>query len=85
MAGGGQRALGQRGRLQVLGILKDRLGDELDETAVFAILAACPAGGGGGTLLRSLFLAGKVEERDEFEIHTRYKVAAVGSAPPPGS
>ena len=57
--------------------LKDRLGDELDET-VFAILAACLLVVGAITLLRSLFLAKKVDERAEFEIHTRHKVAAVG-------
>ena len=61
----------------VLDILKDRLGDELDET-VFAILASCLLVVGAITLLRSLFLAGKLAERDDFEIHTRHKVAAVG-------
>ena len=60
----------------VLGILKDKLGDELDET-VFAILASCLLVVGAITLLRSLFLADKLAERDDFEIHTRHKVAAV--------
>ena len=60
----------------VLGILKDTLGDELDET-VFAILASCLLVVGAITLLRSLFLAGKLAERDDFEIHTRHKIAAV--------
>jgi hypothetical protein len=60
-----------------LGILKDRLGDDLDET-VFAILASCLLVVGAITLLRSLFLANKVTERADFEIHTRHKVAAVG-------
>jgi len=44
---------------------------------VFAILASCLLVVGAITLLRSLFLAGKVQERDSFEIHTRHKVAAV--------
>ena len=39
-----------------LDILKDRLGDDLDET-VFAILATCLLVVGAITLLRSLFLA----------------------------
>jgi uncharacterized protein len=61
----------------VLDILKDRLGDELDET-VFAILAACLLVVGAITLLRSLFLANAFAERDDFEMHTRHKVAAAG-------
>jgi uncharacterized membrane protein YfcA len=61
----------------VLDILKDRLGDDLDET-VFAILAACLLVVGAITLLRSLFLANKLTERADFEMHTRHKVAAVG-------
>ncbi len=60
----------------VLDILKDRLGDDLDET-VFAMLAACLMVVGAITLLRSLFLAGKIAEREDFEVHTRHKVAAV--------
>jgi uncharacterized membrane protein YfcA len=61
----------------VLDILKRKLGDDLDET-VFAILAACLLVVGAATLLRGLFLAGKIQERDDFEMHTRHKVAAVG-------
>jgi uncharacterized protein len=60
----------------VLDILKDKLGDDLDET-VFAMLAACLMVVGAITLLRSLFLAGKIAEREDFEVHTRHKVAAV--------
>jgi uncharacterized protein len=61
----------------VLDLLKRRLGDQLDET-VFAILAACLLVVGAATLLRGLFLADKIQERDDFEMHTRHKVAAVG-------
>jgi uncharacterized membrane protein YfcA len=61
----------------VLDTLKRRLGDELDET-VFAILAACLLVVGAITLLRSLFLANMIAEREDFEIHTRHKVAAAG-------
>ena len=60
-----------------LDYLKRRLGDQLDET-VFAILAGCLLVVGAATLLRGFFLAKKIEERDDFEMHTRHKVAAVG-------
>jgi uncharacterized protein len=61
----------------ILDLLKRRLGDQLDET-VFAILAACLLVVGAATLLRGFFLAKKIQERDDFEMHTRHKVAAVG-------
>jgi uncharacterized membrane protein YfcA len=61
----------------VLDLLKRKLGDQLDET-VFAILAACLLVDGAATLLRGLFLADKIQESDDFEMHTRHKVAAVG-------
>jgi uncharacterized membrane protein YfcA len=61
----------------VLDILERKLGDQLDET-VFAILAACLLVVGAATLLRGFFLAKKIQERDDFELHTRHKVAAVG-------
>jgi uncharacterized membrane protein YfcA len=61
----------------VLDLLKRQLGDQLDET-VFAILAACLMVVGAATLLRGLFLADKIQERDDFEMHLRHKVAAVG-------
>jgi uncharacterized protein len=61
----------------VLDLLKRRLGDDLDET-VFAILAACLLVVGAATLLRSFFLADKIQEREDFEIHTRHKIAAIG-------
>jgi uncharacterized protein len=60
-----------------LDLLQRRLGDDLDET-VFAILAACLLVVGAITLLRSLFLAHSISERDDFEIHTRHKIAATG-------
>lgn len=60
----------------VLDLLKDRLGDDLDGT-IFAVLASCLLVVGAITLLRSLFLANKVTERADFEIHTRHKIAAV--------
>ena len=61
----------------VLDVLKRELGDQLDET-VFAILAACLLVVGAATLLRGFFLSKKIQERDDFVMHTRHKVAAVG-------
>src|SRR5215211_5363049 len=61
----------------VLDVLKRKLGDDLDGT-VFAILAACLLVVGAATLLRGFFLAKKIQERDDFKMHTRHKVAAVG-------
>jgi uncharacterized membrane protein YfcA len=61
----------------ILDVLKRDLGDQLDET-VFAILSACLLVVGAATLLRGFFLAKKIQERDDFEMHTRHKVAAVG-------
>jgi uncharacterized protein len=60
-----------------LDFLERRLGDDLDGT-VFAILAGCLLVVGAITLLRSLFLADKFQERESFEMHARHKVAAVG-------
>ena len=60
-----------------LDYLERRLGDNLDQT-VFAILAGCLLVVGAATLLRGFFLADKIQERDDFEMHTRHKVAAVG-------
>ena len=60
-----------------LGLLKRDLGDQLDET-VFAILAGCLLVVGAATLLRGLVLAKHIEDRDDFELHTRHKIAAVG-------
>ena len=48
---------------------------------MFAILASCLLVVGAITLLRSLFLANKIAEREDFEVHTRHKVgaAAIGA------
>jgi uncharacterized membrane protein YfcA len=65
------------GGVYVLDILQRKLGDDLDST-VFAILASCLLVVGAITLMRSLFLADKLQERDNFEIHRRHKIAAIG-------
>jgi uncharacterized membrane protein YfcA len=59
-----------------LDVLKDELGEDLDET-VFAILASCLLVVGAITLMRSIFLANRLVERESFEMHTRHKIAAV--------
>src|SRR4051812_19317598 len=61
----------------VLDILKRKLGDDLDET-VFAILASCLLVVGFATLFRGFFLAKVIEEREDFEMRTPHKIAAVG-------
>jgi uncharacterized membrane protein YfcA len=61
----------------VLDILKRKLGDDLDET-VFAILASCLIVVGFATLFRGFFLAKVIEEREDFEMRTPHKIAAVG-------
>jgi uncharacterized membrane protein YfcA len=45
---------------------------------VYWMVAGCLLVVGAATLLRGLFLADKIQEREEFEMHTRHKVAAVG-------
>ena len=60
----------------VIEILKDRYGDDLDED-IFAILAAALLVVGVATLVRGFFLADKIQERDDFEMLFRHKVAAV--------
>ncbi len=61
----------------LLDYLQRKLGSELDET-VFAILAASLMVVGAATLLRGFMLADKIEEREDFEIHRRHKIAAIG-------
>jgi uncharacterized protein len=60
-----------------LDYLKRQLGDNLDST-VFAILAGCLLVVGAATLLRGMFLANRIQERDDFELRTAHKIAAVG-------
>ena len=73
--GARQRPDGDRRRL-VARHPQGQLGDQLDED-VFAILAAALLVVGVATLIRGFFLADKIEERDDFEMHRRHKVAAV--------
>ena len=76
-------ALPRRSQGRSLDLLKDRLGDKLDET-VFAILASCLLVSAPSPCCAGSFLD-MIHERDDFEIHTRYKIAAIAIAPPPAS
>jgi len=58
-------------------LLKRHYGDKLDEN-VFAILAASLLVVGVATLFRGFFLAGKIEEREDFPLERRHKIAAIG-------
>ncbi len=61
----------------VIEVLQSKYGDDLDET-VFAILAASLLVVGVATLVRGFFLADKIEERPDFVMRRRHKIAAVG-------
>src|SRR5262249_34847489 len=58
-------------------VLQDKYGDDLDEK-VFAILAASLLVVGVATLVRGFFLADKIEERPDFVMLRRHKIAAAG-------
>lgn len=60
----------------VIEALQKSYGDDLDKT-VFAILAASLLVVGAATLLRGLFFADKINEREDFEIKLRHKIIAV--------
>ena len=60
----------------VIEVLQRQYGDDLDKD-VFAILAAALLVVGVATLVRGFFLMDKIQERDDFEMKRRHKVAAV--------
>jgi uncharacterized membrane protein YfcA len=60
----------------VIEVLQSRYGDDLDKD-VFAILAAALLVVGVATLVRGFFLMDKIQERDDFEMKRRHKIAAV--------
>jgi uncharacterized protein len=59
-----------------ISVLRHSLGKDLDKT-VFAILAATLLVVGVATLLRGFLLADKIDERADFTIERRHKIAAV--------
>jgi uncharacterized membrane protein YfcA len=60
----------------VIEVLQRRYGDDLDKD-VFAVLAAALLVVGVATLIRGFFLMDKIQERDDFEMLRRHKIAAV--------
>jgi len=61
----------------LISILQDRIGEEELDSIVYALLGGTLLMVGVITLARALVLKGLIEERDDFEIKHRHKVAAV--------
>lgn len=61
----------------VIEILQRSYGDDIDKL-VLGVLAGALIVTGIATLIRALFLADKIRERDDFEMHRRHKIAATG-------
>ncbi|HKG35815.1 MAG TPA: sulfite exporter TauE/SafE family protein [Solirubrobacterales bacterium] len=61
----------------LISILQDRIGQEELDSIVYALLGGTLLMVGIITLARALILSNLIEERDEFEIKRRHKVAAV--------
>ena len=60
-----------------ISILKDHLGEDQLNSVVYALLGGTLLMVGIITLTRALILSNLIDERDDFEIKTRHKVAAV--------
>ena len=61
----------------LISILQSRIGEEELDSIVYALLGGTLLMVGIITLARALFLSSLIEERDDFEIKRRHKVAAV--------
>jgi uncharacterized protein len=61
----------------VISVLKDHLGEDQLNSVVYALLGGTLLMVGIITLARALILSNLIDERDDFEIKTRHKVAAV--------
>jgi uncharacterized protein len=61
----------------VISVLKDHLGEDQLNSVVYALLGGTLLMVGIITLTRALILSNLIDERDDFEIKTRHKVAAV--------
>jgi uncharacterized membrane protein YfcA len=61
----------------LISILENRLGEEQLDSVVYALLGGTLLMVGIITLARALILSNLVEERDDFEIKRRHKIAAV--------
>jgi len=63
--------------VQVVSILQDRLGEDKLDSLVYAVLGGTLLMVGVITLGRALIVAKSINERDDFKIERRHKVAAV--------
>jgi uncharacterized protein len=61
----------------VIEILQRSYGDDIDKV-ILGVLAGALIVTGVATLIRTFFLADKIQEREDFELHRRHKIAAVG-------
>jgi uncharacterized membrane protein YfcA len=63
--------------VQIVSMLQDRLGEERLDSLVYAVLGGTLLMVGIITLARALILARTIQEREDFELELRHKVAAV--------
>ena len=63
--------------VQLIAVLQDRIGEEKLDSLVYAVLGGTLLMVGIITLARALILARTIQERDDFKIERRHKVAAV--------
>ncbi|MDQ2699697.1 MAG: sulfite exporter TauE/SafE family protein [Actinomycetota bacterium] len=63
--------------VQVVSMLQDRLGEDRLDSLVYAVLGGTLLMVGVITLARALILARTINERDDFKIERRHKIAAV--------
>ena len=63
--------------VQLIAVLQDRIGEEKLDSLVYAVLSGTLLMVGIITLARALILARTIQERDDFKIERRHKVAAV--------
>lgn len=63
--------------VQLVSILQDRLGEDKLDSLVYAVLGGTLLMVGIITLLRAMILARTIQEREDFELKRRHKVAAV--------
>ncbi len=63
--------------VQLVSILQDRLGEDKLDSLVYAVLGGTLLMVGIITLLRAMILARTIQEREDFELRRRHKVAAI--------
>lgn len=63
--------------VQIVSMLQDRLGEERLDSLIYAVLGGTLLMVGIITLARALILARTIQEREDFELERRHKVAAV--------